>query len=228
MNVRITSELTHNVCNHIQIMRDKEVRLNFGSGDYDKIFAVRGDCKDLEKLVWGEHLHLKQLMPTSWVKDIVSDYHPHVYMEVMANEAATEDLITIEKKHHGKMKIVLSKPSFFVPPRHSTGHEYKITEDKLSGKLKELYDIWNQYRELHAKWLKISHDIVTYLRSAKSLNSAIKSWTELRAFIPQSFLDRVDAKPERTAERKKAEESLASIDRNLAVTSATLVKLATT
>lgn len=107
-----------------------------------------------------------------------------------------------------------------------SGSKFTIGPDKVTGELSTLVDIYKQYQELSDKWQQIGNDVITYLKSAKSLNSALKNWPDLRAFIPGDYLDRIAAKPERTAERKKAEEALASIDRNLAVTSATLVKLA--
>jgi len=225
MNVRITSELTGNVCTHIQNMRDRDTKLNLGNCEYEKLFVIEGDSEELTNLVWGKHVDLRKQMPKEWMTDLKNSYRPYLCMEV--TRSTKDETKTDEKPKTDDIRVHLkSGASFLLPPGHTSGHDYKIHEDKLSGKLKELFDKFRQYEELHAKWAKISQDILTYLRSAKSLNSALKSWAELRAFIPQDYLDRVEAKPERTAERKKAEESLASIDRNLAVTSATLVKLA--
>lgn len=164
-------------------------------------------------------------MPKEWMADLKSSYRPYLIMEVTRS---TKDEPEGKPKTDDIRIHLRSGASFLLPPSHTTGQEYKIHEDKLTGTLRELFDKFLQYQELHAKWAKISSDILTYLRSAKSLNSALKNWVELKAFIPQHYLNRVEAKPARTAERKKAEESLASIDRNLAVTSATLVKLAMT
>jgi hypothetical protein len=225
MNVRITSELTGNVCTQIQNMRNQDTRLNLGSCEYEKLFVIEGNDEDLTNLVWGKYIDLRKQMPKEWMTDLKNSYRPYLIMEI--TRSTKEESKTSEEPETDNIRIHLkSGASFLLPPSHTSGHEYKINEDKLSGKLKELFDKYQQYQELHAKWAKISQDILTYLRSAKSLNSALKGWVELKAFIPQEYLDRVDAKPERTAERKKAEESLASIDRNLAVTNATLVKLA--
>ena len=227
MNVRITSELTQEVCTHIQNMRDKDTSLNLGSSEYDKLFVIEGDSEELTNLVWGKHVDLRKQMPKEWMTDLKNSYRPYLCMEV--TRSTKDEPKTNEEPKTDDIRMCLkSGASLLLPPGHTSGHDYKIHEDKLSGKLKELFDKFQQYRELHAKWAKISQDILTYLRSAKSLNSALKNWAELRAFIPQNYLDRVEAKPARTAERKKAEESLASIDRNLAVTNATLVKLAMT
>ena len=224
MNVRITHELQNDVRAKTRRMYLKDVELQLGSSDYDKMFYSDGSNTELIDLVWGEHLHLKSQMPTDWMKDLSKEYHPHVYLKVKL----AVDPVSGDSKHTQFRIIIAGKKPFLVPPRQSSGSVYTVDEKNVTGDLRRLYDLHHQYEELEEKWDKISNDIITYLRSAKSLNSALKSWAELRAFIPQEFLDRVDAKPERTAERKKAEESLASIDRNLAVTSATLVKLATT
>lgn len=224
MNVRITNELQNDVRMQIRRMYLKDMELQLGSSDYDKMFYSDGSNTELIDLVWGKHLHLKSQMPTDWMKDLSKEYHPHIYLKVLL----AADPVSGDPKHTQFRIVIAGKKPFLVPPRQSTGSVFTVDEKNLTGDLRRLYDLHHQYEELEKKWDKISNDIITYLRSAKSLNSALKSWAELRAFIPQEFLDRVDAKPERTAERKKAEESLASIDRNLAVTSATLVKLATT
>jgi len=225
MNVRITSELTQEVCTHIQNMRDRDTRLNLGSCEYERLFVIEGDSEELTNLVWGKYVDLRKQMPKEWMADLKSSYRPYLIMEVTRS---TKDEPEGKPKTDDIRIHLRSGASFLLPPSHTTGQEYKIHEDKLTGTLRELFDKFLQYQELHAKWAKISSDILTYLRSAKSLNSALKNWVELKAFIPQHYLNRVEAKPARTAERKKAEESLASIDRNLAVTSATLVKLAMT
>lgn len=224
MNVRITHELQNDVRAKTRRMYLKDVELQLGSSDYDKMFYSDGSNTELIDLVWGEHLHLKSQMPTDWIRDLSKEYNPHIYLKVQL----AADPVSGDSKHTQFRIIIAGKKPFLVPPRQSSGSVYTVDEKNVTGDLRRLYDLHHQYEELENKWDKISNDIITYLRSAKSLNSALKSWAELRAFIPQEFLDRVDAKPERTAERKKAEESLASIDRNLAVTSATLVKLATT
>jgi hypothetical protein len=206
-------------------MRDRDTNLNLGSCEYEKLFVIDGGSEELTNLVWGKHVDLRKQMPKEWMTDLKSSYRPYLIMEVTRS---TKDEPKGEPETDDIRIHLKSGASFLLPPSHTTGQEYKIHEDKLTGTLRELFDKFLQYQELHAKWAKISQDILTYLRSAKSLNSALKNWVELKAFIPQHYLNRVEAKPARTAERKKAEESLASIDRNLAVTSATLVKLAMT
>lgn len=222
MNVRISQELQSEVRSHIRRMELKDMELQLGSSDYDKLFVAQGSCTELVNLIWGSHLHLKDQMPSNWMKDLSKEYNPYIYVNVVA------DSQTPNPKHRKFRVRISGKTPFLVPPRQSSGSEFETREVDLTGNLRKLYDLFVQYETLQERWGKISNDVLIYLRSAKSLNSALKNWTELKAFIPQEYLDRVAAKPERTAERKKAEEALANIDRNLAVTSATLVKLATT
>jgi hypothetical protein len=222
MNVRISGELQSDVRSHINSMRLKDLQLQLGSSEQDKLFCISGSSTELLNLVWGKHLHLKSQMPTEWMKDLCKEYRPHIWIRVQW------DQLTTEPKSKKFQVYVLHGGSFLVPPRMQSGSEFSVRKEDLTGDLKRINDLNDQWDELCAKWTKISSDVITYLKSAKSLNSALKNWPELKAFIPQEYLDRVATKPERTAERKKAEEALANIDRNLAVTSATMVKLATT
>lgn len=214
MNVRISQELLSEVRSQINNMRQADCKLNLGQPNLDALMVIDSGCKQLSDIVWGEHVHLRDQMPPQWMKDICKDYNPHIWVS-----------INFEKPLKFRVNIK-GKTPFFMPPRTSSGSDFDVDKSKVTGELAALVDIHNQHDELVLKWQKIQNDVITYLKSAKSLNSALKNWADLKAFIPSDYLERVAAKPERTAERKKAEEMLASIDRNLAVTNATLVKLA--
>lgn len=214
MNVRISQELLSEVRSQINRMRLSDCKLNLGQPNLDDLMVINTDSKQLSDIVWGKHVHLRDQMPSEWLRDLSKEYMPHIWV-----------CINCDKPF--KIKLVIKgKTPFYIPPRMSSGSEFDIGADKVTGELAAFVDIHKQYQELTLKWHQIGNDVITYLKSAKSLNSALKNWPDLKAFIPAEYLDRVAAKPERTAEQKKAEQVLASIDRNLAVTSATLVKLA--
>lgn len=227
MNVRISHELQSAVRSQINTLKLKDIQLQLGSSEHEKLFCISGSSPDLLSLVWGKHLHLKSQMPSEWLRDLCKDYRPHIWLTVKWDQITDENKPS-EPKWRKFQVFVKDGGSFIVPPRVTSGSDFSARKEDLTGDLKRIDDLNDQYEELCTKWRKISEDVLTYLRSAKSLNAALKNWAELKAFIPQEYLDRVAAKPERTAERKKAEQALASIDRNLAVTSATMVKLATT
>jgi hypothetical protein len=214
MNVRISQDLLSEVRAQINSMRLSDCKLNLGQSDLDNLLVISTDSKQLSDIVWGEHVHFRDQMPKDWLRDLSKEYHPHIWLRI-----AFDKPVELQLRIKGKT-------AFYIPPRTMSGSKFTIGPDKVTGELSTLVDIYKQYQELSDKWQQIGNDVITYLKSAKSLNSALKNWPDLRAFIPGDYLDRIAAKPERTAERKKAEEALASIDRNLAVTSATLVKLA--
>lgn len=217
MNVRISQELKSDVRSHINSMQYKDYALQLGTTDREKLFCIKHTSAEFIKLLWGEHYHLKDLMPSKWVGDFMKFYRPHVVLHVEGSGG---------QKHQGFSVWVTGTGKCPVPPFVNSGADFHVKEEDLGPELLAKFNTYKQSREIETKWYKICSDVVKFLESAKSLNSALKSWPELVAFIPEEYLARVNAKPERTAERKRAEESLASIDRNLAVTSATMVKLA--
>jgi hypothetical protein len=219
MNVRISQELLSEVRSQINRMRIADCKLNLGESEIEKVTGIDSASKQLSDIVWGEHIELKDKMPTDWLRDMAKEYMPHIYVTIKADNPSNSFKF--------KLPIKGKNPCYF-PPKKSSGSDFEIDPSKVTGELAIIVDKHRQYVALNEKWQKIQNDVITYLKSAKSLNSALKNWTDLKAFIPGEYLDRVAAKPERTAERKKAEEMLASIDRNLAVTNATLIKLATT
>jgi hypothetical protein len=66
--------------------------------------------------------------------------------------------------------------------------------------------------ELNVKWADIKEQVIKFLRSAKSLNEALKLWPALALYISDSYISRVNDKVSRGATVSKAAEILAQIE----------------
>jgi hypothetical protein len=58
-----------------------------------------------------------------------------------------------------------------------------------------------QYRldkhQVASKWSQIKDKVITFFRSCKSVNEAIKLWPDVRMYIPTEYMERVERKAAR-------------------------------
>jgi hypothetical protein len=217
MLVRISKELKNDVSSYIDNrLKPKDYRLEFGVDRINDTFKLPAAHQVIPKITWGEHLHLKSLMPSTWLESL-STY---------GGDARLRLTITEGEKHHSVDVIVQGDTkSVTVPPRCSTSHRFTVPSD-ICPEIKGFYDLKVRETALIEKWNKIRSDIRAFLNSAKSLNAALKAWPGLQAFIPDEYLERINTKVERKASVEAMEKKLAEIDRDMATTAATAVILA--
>jgi len=217
MLVRITQELKYDVGNHIDNrLKPKDYHLEFGVHRVEDTFKLPATHPVIPKITWGQHVALKDLMPPEWLETIASYGSEHL-LRLTIEEG--EKCYCIDVKLQGDAK------SLKVPPRCSSGHRFGVPAD-ICPEIRGFFDNKVKETELNNKWQKIKRDIKAFLESAKSLNSALKAWPGLRAFIPDQYLQRVDAKVERKASTEAMEQKLAEIDRDMATAAATAAILA--
>jgi sugar-specific transcriptional regulator TrmB len=78
---------------------------------------------------------------------------------------------------------------------------------------------------IEARWLKVRKQIVNFLKSCKSLNEALKLWPDVRIYIPDEFIKRVERKVEREVSISKAASALANVDTDAAISAAMTARL---
>lgn len=218
MLVRITGELKNSVSNHIEhYLKPKDYKLEFGVECVDKTFKMPKEHPVLPRIIWGEHAHLQKLMPANWCETLRENYEGTMLrLDVHDGERSINLLV----------KLTGNKDeNITVPPRTSSYHSFKTHAD-VCPEIRGYYDLKIREKDFHDKWHKIDRDIRSFLNSAKSLNAALKSWPGLRAFIPSTYIQRVEAKVERKASVQAMEEQLAQIDRETATAAATAAILA--
>lgn len=215
MHVGITRELKSDVSNRIRnFFRRKAYQLEFGCEALSQTYKLDREHPKLSKIIWGEHEHLLALMPAEWCKRMTSDFDLRVQTKVPGQE----DFSSIRIKVRNNKELI-------APPGFESYREHTIPYD-LCPETKKYFDLDVRERAFEAKWQRIDNDVRNFLNSNKSLNAALKAWPELRTYIPSDYLSRVDKKSERKAQQEKAAQALAEIDREGAVTAATIVTLA--
>ena len=215
MHVGITQELKYDVDTRIRVFfQRKAYQLEFGCESLSQTYTLNREHPILPKIIWGEHEHLLALMPAEWCERKTGDFDLRVKTKVPGREIFTS--IRIKVRNNSEL---------IAPPGFDSFREHTIPYD-LCPETKKYFDLYVREQAFEAQWQKINNDVRNFLKSNKSLNSALKAWPELRAYIPSKYLERVDKKPERRAQQEQAAQALAEIDRDGAVAAATMVTLA--
>lgn len=203
--VAISGALRSSVMRNINTMRDKELELFFSAAVSPERVNVIEDWH-LE-MAWGEHLPLKQVIPQEWC---VMQADVHITTEDENSDRVTFKLIfdpklpTPPKSEPYAFRATLARTHPFVAPRLEA-HKRRLAVKK--------------------RWEKVKDDVGTFLGQCKSLNEALKLWPDLRVYIDQSDLNRVESKVVRS-KTSDALETLKKIDTDAAISSAVLARLA--
>lgn len=207
--VAISTQLMNEVSSKINRM--KEADENLIQKPIDE-FAYQTMPDDLDRLVWGNHFHLKNVIPDDW-KVYNKDFR--------ANTRFTHDGTELKSVVCIKTAVGTSAP----PKSSSYTTHFDVPVDHPI--IAEVVQRDIAYYENRKKWKAISSQIRDFLNNCKSLNEAVKLWPDVRIYIPQSYMDRMLAKSERTAEKiSKASEFLKQIDTDNAVAAAVGARMA--
>ena len=198
--VAISNNLISSTQNNIIKMRDKEKAAV--TAPPERISVSNKDA-NLELLIWGNHLHLRDQMPSEWKKTtnrinarIQYEYAPE---QTTSFEFIFECIDPIEVPQ-------CNDNSYY-------GHNIHVPETShlLPQQARAAIEHQKFCRQTDAKWSGIKEQVSDFLRAAKSLNEALKLWPALSLYISDEYIDRVNNNPKREKTASKAEEIMASI-----------------
>lgn len=217
--VALSRTLLGEVNNNIKSMKAKEL----DSMEEDPILAYVRDQAGkplelwLEEALWEGHLHLKSVLPSSW---IVKTEELRLNIEVDGSSSSAKLLA----QHGTKIEI---------PPIHSGNyyHAVKIKLDKSKEYTQPLFLAVIAYqtkrKEIVNRWESVTSAVSDFLNKCKSLNQAIKLWPGISLYIPQEYIDKVNEKIERKNKDAEATDSLKSIDTDAIEAAAVIARLST-
>ena len=207
--VAISASLMNEVENKINRM--KEADENLIQKPIDEItYQTLPD--DLDHLMWGDHYHLKNVIPDDW----------KVYnKEHRANTKFTHDGVELKSVLYIKTAVGTAAPP--KTSSYTTNFDVPSTHPIMA----EIVQRDVAHYENNKKWKAIRAQIKDFLNNCKSLNEAVKLWPDVRVYVPKSYMDRMLVKSERTAEKiSKASEFLKQIDTDNAVAAAVGARMA--
>lgn len=198
--VAISAALINSTANNIIKMRDRE---KSSIPAVAERISVSNKDANLELLVWGDHLHLRDQMPDEW-KATTNRISARIQFEWAEAKKASFDF-TFE-----------CADPIEVPrcDNHSYyGHQIKVdaTSHLLPQQARDAIEYNKFLRVTDDKWSDVKSKVTRFLESAKSLNEALKLWPALALYISDDYINRVNNNTKREKVASKAEEIMASI-----------------
>jgi len=169
------------------------------------------------KIAWGEHAHLKGTLPEDWTHSVDSI---HVNITYRFNDVPRDTSFAIRARDK----------QFVVPNFRSNGYNnanIRVFEDHpfVQQFASALVESRRTHDEINVKWAGIKEQVIKFLRSAKSLNEALKLWPALALYISDTYINRVNDKVSRGSTVSKAAEILAQMETDNITAAAVSAKL---
>jgi hypothetical protein len=196
-NVPISKNLMEEVRNGIRNMQHRD-EFSLKNVAFPSLTEAR-----LEQLVvpaaWGEHYHLKALIPASWCPRA-----DRAYIKVQDDrEGMNAQEWTNAYDFNGNITV---------PPRSGSSIHIKLTLTDAP-ELTEWVNYSIEAAEVRQRWDDTRSKVCNFLESCKSLNEGLKLWPDLAHYIPKEYLDRVGEKrAKQEKEVSRAMEMLKSLD----------------
>lgn len=163
--------------------------------------------------VWGEHKHLYALMPSEY-KNNFPEWRININIRIADNEHSLS--ITIPTKH--------MKDAY--PPNHSWySHREVDANPEKYPEIVPLVEHLKARAEINVRWTNVDSKVIDFLKECKSLNEAIKLWPDLKVYIDEADMKRLDVKHAKSDRASKAAEVLAGMDTDELMGAAVIARL---
>jgi len=191
--VGISANLTSAVRNQIHTMRNAELNATIGETTSRIPITVTGNERWFIEKVWLNKLNLLSEIPSEWLAKFEAvDFHfsgPDFKLDCRA-----EGNFKLPPIYRG------SYPDVYVT--------FNVGDDMPVDIINEHIIKAKQRSEILQRWEKVAKQVYDFLDNCKSLNEALKLWPDLKLYIPNEFIARVERK---AAKAEKSESSAASI-----------------
>ena len=164
--------------------------------------------------VWGEHKHLHSLMPGDYKNNA------HEWRVIIEIPNAAEGVQAFE------VAINTRHMTDAYPPNHSWYSYKKVNADvEKYPEVAPLVAYLTSKAEILSRWANVVDKVVGFLKECKSLNEAVKLWPDLKVYIDDSDIQRLEVKVTKGEKSSKAAEALASLDTDELMGAAVIARL---
>lgn len=192
MQVRITKTLTEAVSKRISEMQRTERSNNPLPFELSMLLSSKLKAQPFVDHLWGEHLHLRAMMPKRWCKEA-----PSITVNFLNVEWPVADaLLSISLPCFDfTYQLHNNLNKFLLPPNHDT-FRTSVTLPLESPLFDPVRDQINEYlvavanhAAINKRWAGVHRQVMNYLSSYSSLNKAVREWEGLKRFLPQHYVD---------------------------------------
>lgn len=205
--VRISQNLVDVVTNRIIGLQTNEIETHHKRANPAADAAIVNEVLTLaERHAWGDHIHLKPMIPSAWLKKEPS-------IDSVISYPAAEGIL-------GRYPEIKFQVAVTLPPGTSTGYQYyqyNFSIEQLTPESAEkVRAYFTEQEAIRTKFESVKNQVAKFLHSCKSLNDAVKKYPDILLYVPQEYKDRLERKVERGARGEKDEDSsVPEIDRAL-------------
>ncbi len=194
MYVRKTQTLVDDIEHSVDRMRHnaqhqlkQDVKIEIGTPLHSAMREV------IETALWRDAPDIKDKMPIEWCN--------------------MENQVSVKFEEEGKKVIRhdLETPDtdkFKMPPKHSRWDTHDIPKQYWTPLVKDWLDTRNskavEFEEVHEMYKDIARQLVAFMGKHASLNTALKEMPELKLYVPDIYLEKIEKKAERTQPKPKA------------------------
>lgn len=163
--------------------------------------------------VWGEHKHLYALMPSEY-KNNFPEWRIGVLVAVGAD------------CHEFNVSIPSKNMADAYPPNYSWyNHKTVDADPEKYPEVAQLVSHLTSRAEINVRWMNVGNKVINFLKECKSLNEAIKLWPDLKVYIDEADMKRLDVKHAKSDRTSKAAEVLAGMDTDELMGAAVIARL---
>lgn len=203
MYVAVSKELIQSIEDKIAKLKENE------QNAIEKVpyrIELPSDDPVIMSLVWGQHIALKNMIPHEW--------------KFKANRV---DFTTKTVEGQSlEFQVECTTDMFDCPYNKNArdGYQTKYYETNISNDHPMIAEYLAYRQKVSAndlKWKTVKSQVLQFIGQCKSLNEALKLWPDLRLYVKDSYLERIDKKVEKSKDESKALDALKNIDTDLAI-----------
>ena len=199
--VRITKDFIISVGSVINLLRTKEQQAQ-DCETWSSQVSVN-DAPWVKEQAWGNYSDLEKVVPSDWLKK------------------TDKQGIMVHDELHGSIKFIVRFTNMLMPPTYDryqnlsldrTDVNRVVGDADLSAKYPEIVAIHEQLLRFDAhkasvsKWVDINAGVVGFFQQFPTLNAALKAAPEMRLYVPESYLRKLEEKTESARKAQAAVE----------------------
>lgn len=191
--VATTEKTIEQIRRNIEAMQNAEIATTGGLvPKFNEIMEIKELREEIEASAWGEFIDLRNRLTDrmSWRGNVtIYVYYNNPNSNVLSGTKHTAVTIKVEKFPFG----MLPNDTYY----KLTSYDYAFPCGHEHPHIQDIQQLLMEIDEIKTRWEKVSKQMLTFIRSAKSINEAVKLWPDVKAYLPKDIIDRLEEKSTR-------------------------------